>query len=84
MEKISSKVLSIRYSLLPYYYTLMYKAHHNFSESYVLYPSNMVVKPLFFEFFKDINTYTIDNQFLVGPAILISPQLRLGRFGNVI
>jgi hypothetical protein len=80
VEKISRTVLSIRYSLLPYYYTLMYKAQHNFSESsYVLSPSAMVVKPLFFEFHKDITSYAIDQQFLVGPAVLISPQLQLGK-----
>lgn len=38
----------------------------------------MVVKPLFFEFPSDEKTITIDEQFLLGDALLISPVLKAG------
>jgi alpha-glucosidase (family GH31 glycosyl hydrolase) len=34
-----------------------------------------VARPLFFEFTSDLNTHTIDKQFMIGPALLISPVL---------
>ena len=74
---ISKKVLGIRYSLLPYYYTLFYKAHRSVDSLNA--PAATVVRPLFFEFPKDSHTYSIDTQFLVGSGILISPQLSLGK-----
>lgn len=79
MEAISHTYLSIRYSLLPYYYTLFYKAQHNYTDISVLLPSAMVLKPLFFDFYKDPYSLAIDQEFLVGSAILISPQLQLGK-----
>ncbi|KAK6195437.1 hypothetical protein SNE40_000868 [Patella caerulea] len=63
---IVKPVLLTRYRLLPYLYTLMYKAHE---EGY------MVMKALLFEFPEDRNTWSIDRQFLLGPALLISPAL---------
>ena len=76
VANISKKVLGIRYSLLPYYYTLFYKAHRSVDSSNP--PAATVVRPLFFEFPKDPKTYSIDKQFLIGNGILISPQLNLG------
>ena len=78
MATISRKYLSIRYSLLPYYYTLFFKAHHDPTDIEVLLPSAVVLKPLFYDFYKDPNSLSIDRQFLVGSALLISPQLQLG------
>jgi hypothetical protein len=60
------RALLIRYTILPYYYTLFHKAHIN---------GTMVVKGLFQEFPKDKNCRTIDRQFLVGPAVLVTPVL---------
>ena len=73
---ISRKFLGIRYSILPYYYTLFYKAHRPVDSTNQ--PSGTVTRPLFFEFQKDINTYSIDRQFLIGSAIMISPVLTQG------
>jgi lysosomal alpha-glucosidase len=66
---ISRAALENRYSLLPYYYTLFYRAHVT---------GDTVARPLFFEFSKDIATYPIDRQFLIGPALLVSPVLEQG------
>ena len=73
---ISRKVLGIRYSILPYYYTLFYKAHRPVDSTNQ--PSGTVTRPLFFEFQKDSKTYSIDRQFLIGSAIMISPVLTQG------
>lgn len=62
----AKKSLNIRYTLLPYLYTLFYRSHV-FGET--------VARPVFFEFPRDNNTYRIDEQFMWGPAILINPAL---------
>ena len=78
MAAISQKYLTLRYSLLPYYYTLFFQAHYSGSD-YLVYPSSgVVVKPLFFDFLEE-KTLSIDTQFLVGDALLICPQLKLGQ-----
>ncbi|XP_038077866.1 sucrase-isomaltase, intestinal-like [Patiria miniata] len=59
-------VLLIRYTLLPYLYTLFYEAHTM---------GSTVVRPLMHEFTSDSATWDIDRQFLWGPALLISPVL---------
>uniref|UniRef100_A0A8C1UIE8 alpha-glucosidase n=1 Tax=Cyprinus carpio TaxID=7962 RepID=A0A8C1UIE8_CYPCA len=63
---ISRDVLNIRYTLLPYLYTLMYEAHAH---------GNTVVRPLLHEFVTDENTWSIDRQFLWGPALLVTAAL---------
>jgi len=75
---ISRKYLSIRYSLLPYFYTLFFKAHHDPSDIDILLPSAMVVKPLLFDFYQDPEVLSIDTQFLLGGAVMVSPQLKIG------
>nr|CAH7753047.1 unnamed protein product [Callosobruchus chinensis] len=62
----SKNALRIRYSLLPYLYTLFFKAY-KYGET--------VSRPLFFEFTSDTRTYAIDTQFLWGPALMIIPVL---------
>ncbi|XP_064480495.1 lysosomal alpha-glucosidase-like [Ornithodoros turicata] len=58
-----------RYLFLPYMYTLFYR-HHVYSEP--------VMRPLFYEFPEDPDTYDIDYQFMLGPAILVCPVLHPG------
>ncbi|XP_054724424.1 lysosomal alpha-glucosidase-like [Uloborus diversus] len=64
--KATVQALSIRYTFLPYLYTLFYRSHA-FGDT--------VVRPLFFEFSKDVKTYNIDEQFLWGPAFMVIPAL---------
>ncbi|KAM8769539.1 sucrase-isomaltase, intestinal isoform 2-T2 [Acanthopagrus schlegelii] len=66
---VSRDVLNIRYTLLPYLYTLMYEAHVK---------GSTVVRPLLHEFVDDKNTYGVYKQFLWGPAFLITPALAKG------
>ena len=56
--------LRIRYILLPYYYTLFYKAHLH---------GSTVIRPLFHEYPSDNATLDIFLQFLVGPHLMIAP-----------
>ncbi|XP_045876122.1 putative maltase-glucoamylase-like protein FLJ16351 isoform X2 [Meles meles] len=70
-EMFSRKVLQTRYTLLPYLYTLMHKAHVE---------GSTVVRPLFHEFTNDNKTWDIDHQFMLGPALLISPVLESNTF----
>ncbi|XP_044534936.1 maltase-glucoamylase, intestinal-like [Gracilinanus agilis] len=65
-EDLSRSVLQTRYTLLPYLYTLMHKAHVE---------GSTVVRPLLHEFIEDKETWDIFLQFLWGPAFLISPVL---------
>ncbi|XP_011052776.1 PREDICTED: lysosomal alpha-glucosidase-like isoform X2 [Acromyrmex echinatior] len=62
----SKNSLKIRYRFLPYLYTLFFRAH-KFGET--------VVRPLFFEFTEDRQTYDIDKQFLWGNSLMINPVL---------
>jgi alpha-glucosidase (family GH31 glycosyl hydrolase) len=78
-QQIMRDTLRIRYGFLPYLYTLYY--HSNLL-------GKTVVRPLFFEYPQDTNTYSMDRQFIFGPAILITPVLEpntvtvLGYFTN--
>ncbi|XP_070553627.1 sucrase-isomaltase, intestinal-like [Ptychodera flava] len=59
-------ILHVRYTLLPYVYTLFHQSHVN---------GSTVVRPVMHEFITDVNTHEIDRQFLWGPGLLISPVL---------
>ena len=73
---MARKVLSIRYSILPLYYTLFYKAHTPVTMTTP--PAATVTRPLLFEFPSDVNTFGVHTQFLIGPVIMISPVTTQG------
>uniref|UniRef100_A0ABK0LA66 Maltase-glucoamylase 2 n=1 Tax=Rattus norvegicus TaxID=10116 RepID=A0ABK0LA66_RAT len=62
----SRHYLNIRYTLLPYLYTLFYRAH-TLGET--------VARPLVHEFYQDPATWAVHEQFLWGPGLLITPVL---------
>uniref|UniRef100_A0A8B9VXL6 alpha-glucosidase n=1 Tax=Anas zonorhyncha TaxID=75864 RepID=A0A8B9VXL6_9AVES len=66
LVKTSKHYLNIRYTLLPYLYTLFYKAHTQ---------GDTVVRPVLHEFYSDEVTWEVDRQFLWGPGLLISAVL---------
>ncbi|XP_012510792.1 PREDICTED: sucrase-isomaltase, intestinal, partial [Propithecus coquereli] len=65
----SRNYLTIRYTLLPFLYTLFYKAHM-FGET--------VARPVLHEFYEDTNSWVEDTEFLWGPSLLITPVLKQG------
>jgi alpha-glucosidase len=60
------RIMNIRYSLIPYTYTLFHKAHE---------AGETVLRALAWEFPNDPQLAGIDNQFMSGPAILVTPVL---------
>ena len=62
----SRQAFQQRYTLLPYLYTLFFKAFKTGSP---------VARPLFFEFPHVKETYTLDTQFLWGSGLMIVPAL---------
>uniref|UniRef100_A0A8C2T861 Sucrase-isomaltase, intestinal-like n=1 Tax=Coturnix japonica TaxID=93934 RepID=A0A8C2T861_COTJA len=65
--KIARSALRIRYSLLPYLYTLFFESHVH---------GNTVVRSLMHEFTSDQQTHGIDTAFLWGPAFMVAPVLQ--------
>lgn len=63
----SRRALATRYKLLPYFYTEFQKNHESGIPFW---------RPLAFEYPEDPKTAGIDKQFLVGPAVLITPVLK--------
>lgn len=69
VAKVTRKFYALRYSLLPYWYTLLWMAHKT---------GKPVIRPLFFEFPLQPELYDIDEQFMVGSAIMVAPVLNRG------
>lgn len=64
------RALNLRYSLLPYLYTLFYEVNSN---------GGTVIRSMMQSFPKDIKSRNIDTQFMWGPAIMIAPVLSAGK-----
>ena len=63
-EKILVKYINLRYRLLPYIYSLAWKVT---SEGYT------IMRALVMDFKDDPRVFNIDDQFMFGPAIMVSP-----------
>ncbi len=68
--KINRSTIELRYRFLPYIYTLFYKHERD---------GQPVMRPLWFGYPKDIKTYLIEDEYLVGKDLLVAPVLREGR-----
>jgi alpha 1,3-glucosidase len=66
MAKFRSAILS-RYQILPYLYTLFYKTSLDGSP---------VMRPLWFDYPHELDTYTVENQHLLGSDLLVVPVLQ--------
>jgi alpha-glucosidase len=65
-EKINKKSIELRYRLLPYIYSQFYQASRT---------GIPLMRPLFFDFPGDKNTYWNNRDFLFGDAFLVAPVL---------
>jgi alpha-glucosidase len=65
----TKSAMQIRYSLLPYIYTLFYNAHTQ---------ADTVMRALPWEFPNDPSLAGADRQFLLGPALMVTPVLNQG------
>lgn len=70
LEDSTREALRIRYTILPFMYTLFYRSHLH---------GGTVARPLLFEFPTDDQTFNIDEQFLLGSSFLVSPAVRPGQ-----
>ncbi len=66
---ITRQYINLRYSLITYYYNLMYESAQT---------GTPAVRPLFYHFQDDPLTYNISDQFLLGPGVMVCPVLRPG------
>ncbi|KAI4171373.1 MAG: hypothetical protein LQ343_004329 [Gyalolechia ehrenbergii] len=69
VAEASRTAMNIRYSILPYMYTLFYLAHST---------GSTVMRALAWEFPNDPSLAAADRQFFLGPAILVTPVLVQG------
>lgn len=66
---INRETVELRYKFLPYLYTLFYQ-HEKTGEP--------VMRPLWYEFPDDSQTYLINDQYMVGPDVLVAPVVKEG------
>ncbi len=64
-----AEAIKLRYSLLPYIYSLFLEAHRR---------GLPIARPLFMEFPDDEETYTVSDEFMLGPSLLVAPVLAPG------
>ncbi|MBW4573648.1 MAG: glycoside hydrolase family 31 protein [Aphanothece sp. CMT-3BRIN-NPC111] len=69
VEKICREYINLRYQLLPYIYTLFWEAATTGAP---------ILRPLLYHYPKDIKTYTLYDQVLLGPSLMAAPIYRPG------
>jgi len=68
-ESVCREMIRLRMRLLPYLYTLFEECHRTGAP---------ILRPLLFEYPEDETTYTTDDEFLLGSALLVAPISRPG------
>lgn len=69
VEQIARDAIRLRYQLLPYLYTLAVEAHLSGAP---------LLRPLLFDFPSDSATRHLEDQLMLGPALMAAPILRPG------
>lgn len=64
VEDVCRAAIQLRYQLLPYIYTLFWQASQQ---------GTPVLRPMFYHFPNDTATYSLHDQFLFGPFLLVAP-----------
>ena len=66
VEAIAREMMALRYQLLPYLYTAFWQASQT---------GMPIIRALLFDFQADPQTHSLDDQFMVGEALLVAPVL---------
>jgi alpha-glucosidase len=66
---------SLRYSLLPYIYSAAAEQYRS---------GTPIMRPLVFDYQKDINTYAVDDQYLFGNSMIVCPVTTKGAASRTI
>ncbi|MEI6055088.1 MAG: TIM-barrel domain-containing protein [Lentisphaerota bacterium] len=69
-KKFIIDAIKFRYSLMPYLYSLLYEAHTK---------GTPILRPLFYEFQKDLNCYNESESFMLGSYLLVANVLEPGQ-----
>ena len=69
IEDVARKYISMRYTFLPYLYTKTFEAHTT---------GTPIMRPLFLEFPDDPGTLDINDEYMIGHAMLVAPVVRPG------
>ena len=69
------KALDYRAELIPYYYDLFYNGELT---------GDPVLKPLIYNYQNDSNTHTLNDEFLIGDNILVSPVIEQGKTKKLV
>ena len=67
---INRKALRLRYQIIPYLYTLMHETHET---------GKPIMRPLCMEFPKDKESYSVQDEFMLGNSLLVCPVLEKGK-----
>ena len=68
-EEINRKYIKLRYKFIPYLYDMMHKCEENGAP---------IIRPLLYDYQNDKKTYEINDEFLFGDNILVSPVVEQG------
>ncbi len=75
VEAICRRYLQLRYQLLPYFYNLFYQAAQTGAP---------VLRPLVWHYPHDAATFNLNDQFLLGPDLLVAPVLAPGLHARAV
>ncbi|NWF97177.1 MAG: DUF4968 domain-containing protein [Candidatus Thorarchaeota archaeon] len=75
IESVSREYVSLRYRLLRYLYSLARHASRT---------GHPIMRPMAFEFQDDARAQGIEDQFMVGPALLVAPVLEQGSVSRTV
>lgn len=74
-EEINRKYIQLRYTLIPYLYDLMWDGEKT---------GLPVMRPVFMYAQDDVNTYELNDQFMFGENILVSPVVQQGQRAKAV
>jgi alpha-glucosidase len=74
-EDIIRKYLKLRYQMLPFLYTTLEEAHRT---------GVPLFRPLMLNYQDDPNTYNLDDEFMIGEALLVAPIVKPDITGRLV